>query len=54
MSFQADIDSQFTPIQRRLDRGDALNTWTTAVGSATFAILPGFEEGGWLGEPLLG
>lgn len=53
LSFQADVGSQFTPIQRRLDAGDALNEWTTAIGSAVFAILPGFREGGWLGERLL-
>lgn len=53
-SFQADIDSQFTRIQRRLDQGDALNEWTTAIGSAAFAILPGFTEGGFLGDRLLG
>lgn len=54
MSFQADVGTQFVPIQQRLDRGDALNEWTTAIGSAEFAILPGFEQGGWLGETLLG
>jgi dye decolorizing peroxidase len=52
-SFQADIAAQFTPLQTRLDRGDALNEWTTAIGSAEFAILPGFESGGWLGDRLL-
>ena len=53
-SFQADIATQFVPLQQRLDEGDALNEWTTAIGSAEFAILPGFERGGWLGERLLG
>ncbi|MEZ5091373.1 Dyp-type peroxidase [Nocardioides sp.] len=52
-SFQADLGDQFVPIQRRLDRGDALNEWTTAIGSAEFAILPGFAEDGWLGDTLL-
>lgn len=54
MSFQADVDAQFTRIQRRLDERDQLNEWTTAIGSAEFAILPGFTQGGWLGESLLG
>lgn len=54
LSFQADVDAQFTRIQRTLDRHDALNEWTTAIGSAEFAILPGFADGGWLGESLLG
>lgn len=53
-SYQADIRRQFVPIQQRLDGSDLLNEWTTAVGSAVFAVLPGFEEGGWLGETLLG
>ncbi len=52
-SFQADLGAQFVPIQRRLDQGDALNEWTTAIGSAEFAVLPGFAEGGWLGDTLL-
>lgn len=53
MSFQADIAGQFVPLQRALDTVDALNEWTVAIGSAEFAILPGFEEGGWLGETVL-
>ncbi len=53
LSFQADVGRQFVPIQQRLDAGDALNTWTTATGSATFAVLPGFRPGGWLGDTLL-
>lgn len=53
LSFQADVESQFTRIQRRLDHHDALNEWTTAIGSAEFAVLPGFSEGGWLGQRLL-
>ncbi len=52
-SFQADLESQFNRIQHRLDAGDALNEWTTAIGSAGFAVLPGFEPDGWLGDRLL-
>ena len=52
-SFQADIDAQFTPIQRRLDRLDLLNEWTAPVGSAVFAVPPGCREGGFIGETLL-
>jgi dye decolorizing peroxidase len=52
-SFQADITRQFVPIQRRLDELDLLNTWTTPVGSAVFAIPPGCAEGGYIGETLL-
>lgn len=54
VSFQADVGAQFVPIQRSLDRADQLNEWTIAVGSAEFAVLPGFAEGTWLGQPLLG
>jgi len=52
-SYQAHVERQFTRIQHRLDESDALNEWTTAIGSAEFAILPGFAEGGWLGESVL-
>lgn len=54
LSHQADIAEQFTPMQQRLDRLDDLNTWTTAVGSAVFALLPGFTADTWLGQTLLG
>lgn len=53
-AYAADVRAQFVPIQRRLDDGDLLNTWTTPVGSAVFAIPPGFQEGGHVGETLLG
>lgn len=52
-SYQADVDRQFVPIQRRLDELDLLNEWTTPVGSAVFAIPPGCGEGGFVGETLL-
>lgn len=52
-SFQADVDRQFVPIQRRLDELDLLNEWTTPVGSAVFAIPPGCAEGGYVGDTLV-
>lgn len=52
-SYQADLADQFVPLQRSLDELDSLNEWTTAVGSAVFAVLPGFEQGDWLGRSLL-
>ncbi|MFO7250097.1 MAG: Dyp-type peroxidase [Actinomycetes bacterium] len=52
-SYQADVERQFLPIQRRLAEGDLLNDWTTPIGSAVFAIPPGCREGGWIGETLL-
>ncbi|MEC5193359.1 MULTISPECIES: Dyp-type peroxidase [unclassified Arthrobacter] len=52
VSYQADVDKQFTPIQRRLDQMDMLNQWTTPVGSAVFAIPPGCRDGGFVGDVL--
>ncbi|MGV9799020.1 Dyp-type peroxidase [Mycobacterium sp. NPDC003449] len=52
---QRDIDAQFLPVQRRLAEFDALNQWTTAIGSAVFVVLPGVTgPDGHLGQALLG
>ncbi|HLU45016.1 MAG TPA: Dyp-type peroxidase [Natronosporangium sp.] len=51
-SYQADVARQFLPVQHRLAELDLLNEWTTPIGSAVFAIPPGCEEGGWIGEQL--
>ena len=53
VAFQADVDRQFTPIQRRLDKLDLLNQWTTPIGSAVFAIPPGCDPDGFIGDSLL-
>lgn len=54
-SFQADVDRQFVPIQQRLADLDLLNEWTTPIGSAVFAMLPGVVTADdWLGRALLG
>jgi len=54
-AYVADVDRQFVPVQRRLAENDLMNRWTTPVGSAVFAILPGTGDGpdGWLGRSLL-
>ena len=49
-AYQADIAAQFVPMQRRLAAGDLLNQWTTPIGSAVFAVPPGFSAGGFVGE----
>ncbi len=54
VSYQADVNTQFVPIQRRLDELDLLNEWTTPIGSAVFAVPPGCAPGGYIGETLLG
>ncbi|MGV9838791.1 Dyp-type peroxidase [Nocardia niigatensis] len=52
-SFQRDIDAQYLPVQQRLADFDALNQWTTPVGSAVFAVPPGVPRpGGYLGQQL--
>ncbi|MFF4414435.1 Dyp-type peroxidase [Streptosporangium sp. NPDC001559] len=52
-SYQADITRQFLPVQKRLAEADLLNKWTIPIGSAVFAIPPGCDPGGWIGQGLL-
>jgi deferrochelatase/peroxidase EfeB len=51
--FQRDPEKQFVPIQRRLGQIDALNEYIKHVGSALFAVPPGAQPGGYVGEGLL-
>lgn len=53
VAFQADPGRQFIPMQRRLDELDLLNEWTVPIGSAVFAIPPGCDEDGFIGDVLL-
>jgi deferrochelatase/peroxidase EfeB len=50
--FQRDPDRQFTAIQRRLGANDTLNEYITHTSSAVFAIPPGAQTGGFVGEGL--
>lgn len=52
-AFVADVERQFTAVQRRLAQADLLNEWTTPIGSAVFAVPPGCGQDGWIGESLL-
>lgn len=52
-AFAADPDAQFVPIQRRLAELDMMNLWTTPVGSAVYAIPPGCQPGGYIGDTLV-
>ncbi|MCU0282998.1 MAG: Dyp-type peroxidase [Candidatus Nanopelagicales bacterium] len=54
VAFMADPERQFVPIQARLAGADVLNLWTTPIGSALFAVLPGVAPGEVLGQALLG
>ncbi|MGW9169746.1 Dyp-type peroxidase, partial [Agromyces sp. NPDC055657] len=54
-TFQRDIDEQFLPVQRRLAQFDALNQWTTAIGSSVFVVPGGVRTpDGYLGQELIG
>lgn len=51
-SYQESVD-RYLRIQEALAGVDSLNTWTTPIGSALFAIPPGVAPGGWIGQSLL-
>jgi deferrochelatase/peroxidase EfeB len=51
--FQRNPEEQFVAIQRRLGQIDALNEYIRHVGSALFAVPPGANPGGYVGEGLL-
>lgn len=51
-SYQASVERQFLPIQRRLDEVDLLNQWTAPIGSTVWAIPPGAAEGEYIGQSL--
>lgn len=53
VAYQRSIAETFIPVQRTMDLHDALNEWTTAIGSAVFAVLPGWAEGSYPGGVLL-
>jgi dye decolorizing peroxidase len=53
-AYQQNITEQFLPVQQALADFDLLNLWTTPIGSSEFAILPGCDVGGYIGETLLG
>jgi dye decolorizing peroxidase len=53
VAYQKEPAKQFVPVQQRLAAADALNPWITTIGSATFAMLPGVQEGHVLGGSLL-
>lgn len=53
IAFCADPVRQFVPVQERLAEADLLNLYTTPVGSAVFAVLPGCAQDEMLAGPLL-
>jgi deferrochelatase/peroxidase EfeB len=52
LSYQKDPRTGFTRIFDRMSKLDALNQFTTHVGSGLFAIPPGAAPGGYVGERL--
>jgi deferrochelatase/peroxidase EfeB len=52
LAYQRDPRVQFVPIQERLARRDALNEYIVHDGSAIFAVPPGADPGGWIGDTL--
>ncbi|GAA4657606.1 iron uptake transporter deferrochelatase/peroxidase subunit [Streptomyces chumphonensis] len=53
VAWQADPVRGFVPVQRKLDRGDALSAFVRHEASALFAVPPAAPEGGYVAQPLL-
>ena len=51
--WQADPRRAFVPVQRKLDRGDALSEFIRHEASGVFAVPPGAAEGEYVGQALL-
>ncbi|MCT1551409.1 iron uptake transporter deferrochelatase/peroxidase subunit [Brevibacterium casei] len=52
IAFVADPASDYVPMQNRLAKEDALSEYLLHTGSGLFAIPPGVNEGGWIGQTL--
>jgi deferrochelatase/peroxidase EfeB len=50
--YQKDLRTGFVKIFEKMSKIDALNQFTTHVGSAVFACPPGVEKGGYIGQSL--
>ncbi|WP_045703788.1 iron uptake transporter deferrochelatase/peroxidase subunit [Streptomyces rubellomurinus] len=53
LAFQADPRNGFTPVQRKLSRGDGLSRFLRHEASGLYAVLPGVPAGGYLGQQLV-
>ncbi|MFE6889951.1 iron uptake transporter deferrochelatase/peroxidase subunit [Streptomyces sp. NPDC057694] len=51
--WQADPLRGFVPVQRKLDRGDALSSFIRHEASGLFAVPGGADKGGYVGQALL-
>ncbi|MDO9352867.1 MAG: Dyp-type peroxidase [Solirubrobacteraceae bacterium] len=55
LAFQRSIPDQFIPMQERIARLDAMNEYTSPIGSAVFAVPPASRgPKDWVGSGLLG
>jgi deferrochelatase/peroxidase EfeB len=52
LAYQKDPRTGFIPIFERMSKLDMMNQYTTHVGSAVFAVPPGADAGGFIGQPL--
>ncbi|MFF2950962.1 iron uptake transporter deferrochelatase/peroxidase subunit [Kitasatospora sp. NPDC057965] len=53
LAFQADPRKGFTPVQRKLARGDGLSRFLRHEASGVYAVPPGAPQGGYIGQTLL-
>lgn len=53
LAFVRDPRTHYIPMQTRLSSEDGLMEYLRHTGSALFAVPPGVEEGGWIGQGLL-
>lgn len=54
IAFVSDPQRDFVPLQNRLASQDALSEYLLHTGSGLFAIPPGVNEGGYIGQTLFG
>ena len=52
LAYQKDPRTGFIRVFDRMAKLDAMNQFTTHVGSALFAVPPGAKQGGFIGQPL--
>ncbi|WP_406200905.1 iron uptake transporter deferrochelatase/peroxidase subunit [Kitasatospora sp. NBC_01560] len=53
LAFQSDPRTGFTPVQRKLSRGDGLSRFLRHEASGLYAVPPGAPDGGYVGQTLL-
>jgi len=54
LAYQRDPRRAFVSVQRALSRSDAMSEYLRHTGSSLWAVPPGVQPGGWIGQTLLG